>query len=165
MYQLFLIPLIKLHLKSSSVVTPSLFFFFSSSSSFVSFFFRFWTFRLPPLFPSPAPSSSLQREHQEPGESGEFPSAHQVSFFQFEVGPVTLLHLDQNAVAGSFACHIMVVGECRDHRPAVVHQAHLDEEKHKPGKSTEINLPFKNVLKEHFSIVKTCQHKYLSLIL
>lgn len=38
MYWLFLIPIIKLHLKSSSVVTPSLFFFFSSSSSFVSLF-------------------------------------------------------------------------------------------------------------------------------
>lgn len=82
-------------------------------------------------------SCSLQWEHQEAGEGGELPSSHQVPSFQFEVGPVSLLHLDQNSVAGGFACHVLVSSKRRDHRPAVVYQAHLEqEEEHKHAHET-----------------------------
>lgn len=81
----------------------------------------------PPSFPTPAPAPPpLHGEHQEAGEGGVFPSSHQISSLQFQVRPVSLLHLDQNTVAGGLARHILVAGEGRNHRPAVVHQANLD---------------------------------------
>lgn len=90
--------------------------FSTSTSSFVA----------NPCLSSSSSSSSLHWEHQEARESGIFPPSHEVSPLQFEVGPVPLLHLDQNTIAGSLTCHILVTSECRNHRPAIVHQAHLD---------------------------------------
>lgn len=82
----------------------------------------------PPSFPTPVPAPpSLHGEHQEAGEGGVFPSSHEISSLQFKVRPVSLLHLDQNAVAGRLARHILVAGKGRNHRPAIVHQAYLEQ--------------------------------------
>lgn len=61
----------------------------------------------PPVF---APPSS-QREDQEPGEGGVFPSSHQVSPLQFEEGLVSLFHDHQAGVGGSFPGHILVTSK------------------------------------------------------
>lgn len=81
----------------------------------------------PPSFPTPVPPPpSLHGEHQEAREGGVFPSSHEISSLQFKVCPVSLLHLDQNTIAGCLTRHILVTGKGRNHRPAIVHQAHLE---------------------------------------
>lgn len=99
----------------------------SSSVRLLSFGITRSASSAPPSFPTPAPAPpSLHGEHQEAGEGGVFPSSHQISSLQFQVRPVSLLHLDQNPVAGRLARHILVAGKGRNHRPAIVHQANLD---------------------------------------
>lgn len=85
------------HLRTSSLHFPST----TSSSSFLLLFAPLLHFHISPL----------HGEHQEAGEGGVFPSSHQISSFQFEVGPVSFFHLDQNAIAGRLAGHILVASK------------------------------------------------------
>lgn len=71
------------------------------------------------------PLSFSQGENQEAWECGVFPASHQVASLQSEVGLVALLHNHQAGIGGGFSGHVLVPGECRNHWPAVHHQANL----------------------------------------